>query len=186
MRPPHPPTTRQDPALIAALGRTAAEAAALDTGRGPWTLSDEQLEHRLAQIEATLGVPEPKGPFSIAASGETERLIDYLDLHREAHNRHRDRLAAVAYQPPEWVTDTLGERPAEPDRGVAWDAIVDRALRYRTDHQIPDGAPELLGPQPISSDVDQHIAWITARRAIEYDLRRLTSPQDRSLSAIVR
>jgi hypothetical protein len=174
------------PALIAALARTAAEPAAIDTGRGPRTLGDEQLEHRLAQIEATLGVPEAKGPSPAVGSGETERLIDYLDLHRESHNRHRDRLATVAYQPPEWVTDTLGERPAEPDRGAAWDAIVDRALRYRTQHEIPDEAPDLLGPQPNSSDVAQRVAWITTRRAIENDLQNLTSPQDRGLAAIGR
>jgi hypothetical protein len=174
------------PALTVALARTATEPAAIDTGRGPRTLSDEQLEHRLTQIEATFGVPQVEGVASAAIDDQGELLVEYLDLHHEAHDRHRDRLATVAYQPPEWVTDTLGERPSKPDRGAAWDAAVDRALRYRTEHEISDDTPGLLGPEPTSSDVDQRVAWIAARRATENDIRRLRSPEDRGLSAIGR
>jgi hypothetical protein len=174
------------PELIAALARTAAEPAAIDTGRGPRTLTDEQLEHRLAQIKAALGTPVAEDQSPVAGGHENELLVEYLDLHHEAHNRQRDRLATVAYQPPEWITDTLGERPAEPDRGAVWDAVVERALHYRTEHEIPDDTPDLLGPQPASSDLEQRVAWITTRRALETDLQSLRSPQDRGLAAIGR
>jgi hypothetical protein len=44
------------PSLIAALGRTAAESAAIDGGRGPEVLSDEDLSERIAEVR---GVLEP-------------------------------------------------------------------------------------------------------------------------------
>ncbi|MGB5381299.1 MAG: hypothetical protein WBO25_09925, partial [Acidimicrobiia bacterium] len=174
------------PALIAALGRTAAQPAAVDTGRGPRTLTDDELGQRLGQIEAALGAPEAEDASPADDGDRSESIIDYLDLHDETHNRHRDRLATIAYQPPEWITDTLGERPAEHDRRVAWDAVVDRALRYRTARGIPDEEPNLLGPTPPSSGINQRVAWIATRRAIESDLRRLTPPNGQELSAIGR
>lgn len=174
------------PALIAALGRTAAEPAALDTGRGPRTLKDEELAARLAGLGGTLGMPETEGRFPVTGGGESEPLIDYVNLYREALARHRDKLATVAYQPPGWVVDTIGERPADHDRSAAWDTVIDRALRYRTDQGIPDEAPDLLGPEPPSSEVDQRVVWMAARRAIQSNLRHLTSPEDQSLSGIGR
>ena len=95
-------------------------------------------------------------------------------------------MATVGCQPPQRVIDNLGERAADHDRRAVWDAVVDRALRYRTDHDIPDEAPDLLGPQPRSSDVIQRVAWIAARRATESDLRRLTLTQVHRRSAIGR
>ena len=164
------------PALIAALGRTAAEPAALDTGRGPRMLTDEQLEQRLADAEVGLG----------ASGGDEESSIEYLELEREIQARHRDKLATVAYEPPDWVTNTLGERPADHDRGAAWDVAVDRALRYRTEHGIPEDAADLLGPRPPSSEVLQRVAWIAAQRAAQRDLRLLTTEQDHGRSAMGR
>ena len=173
------------PALIAALGRTAAEPAALDTGRGPRTVTDEELEQRMADLKAVLGTPEAEGVSRGGGDGG-KLLIDYVDMQREAQARHRDMLAAFVYQPPEWVTDTLGERPAEPDRRAAWDAIVDRALRHRADQGIPNEAPNLLGPEPPSSEVDERVVWIAAHRAVERNLRRLRSSERQDLSAIGR
>ncbi len=174
------------PALIAALARTATEPAALDTGRRPRTLTDEQLALRLAKVEDDL-VVSGAGELSPRADGGAKgTLIEYLNLEREIRDRHRDRLATIAYQPPEWVTDSLGERPADPDRRAAWDAVVDRALRYRADHRISEDASDLLGPQPPSSDVLRRVAWIAARRATESDLRRLTLTRVHRHSAIWR
>jgi len=163
------------PALIAALGRTAAQPAALDTGRGPRTLKDEELDERLAQLKAALGAPEAEGLSPVAAGDRSELLIEYTKTHREARHRHQDRLATLAYQPPEWVTDTLGERPADPDCGSAWDAIVDRALRYRTEQGIPHEATDLLGPEPSSGDVKQRVAWLTARRDVVREIPGLAA-----------
>ena len=78
----------------------------------------------------------------------------------------------MAYSPSEWIVGALGERSAEPDRGAAWDAIVERALLYRTEQGIPDESPGLLGPAPLSREVEQRVAWIAARRDIERDLRK--------------
>ena len=174
------------PALIAALGRTAAEPAALDTGRGPRTVTDQELEQRIADLDAALGTPKAAGMSRGAGGDGSELLIDYVDMHREAHARHRDRLAAVAYEPPGWIVDTLGERPSEPGRRAAWDAIVDRALRYRTDQGIPHEVPNLLGPEPPGSDVCERAVWIAACRAVERDLLRMRSSEGRERSAIGR
>ncbi|MCZ7534434.1 MAG: AAA family ATPase [Acidimicrobiia bacterium] len=174
------------PALIAALARTATEPAAHDAGRGPETLTDEQLKQRLAEVKddlATSGVGE-RSPE--ANDVQKEPIVEYLNLKLEIRNRHRDSLATIAYQPPDWVINTLGERPADPGRRAVWDAVVDRALRYRTEHDIPDDAAELLGPPPPSNDVMKRVAWIAARRATEGDLRRLTLTPEHGRSAIGR
>ena len=173
------------PALIAALGRSATEPAALDTGRGPQTLTDQQLDGRLADLKAALGAPEAEGLLLVTDGTGRELLIDYLKTHREAHARHWDRLAALSYEPPGWIVDTLGERPDDPDRRAAWDGVVDRALRYRTEQGIPDETPELLGPEPASSDVEQRVAWIVARRRVERDLPRLEAERT-SVAAVCR
>jgi len=174
------------PALIAALARTATEPAALDTGRGPKTLTDEQLERRLAEAQDELAALDAGGLVPAADDVPKERSIEYLNLEREIRDRHRDRLVTIAYQPPDWVTDTLGERPADQERRAAWDSVVDRALRYRTDHGIPDDAPDLLGAQPPSSDINERVAWIAARRATQSDLRFLTTPPEHRRNAIGR
>jgi hypothetical protein len=174
------------PALIAALGRSAGEPAALDTGRGPLTVTDQELEQRMIDLKAALGTPKAEGMSRGPNGEESEFLVDYVDMHREAHARHRDMLAVFAYEPPGWIVDTLGERPAEPGRRAAWDVIVDRALRYRNEQRIPDEVPEMLGPVPPSSRVPERVAWIAAGRAVERDLRRLRSSEGRNLSAIGR
>jgi hypothetical protein len=173
-------------ALIAGLARTATEPAGLDTGRGPKILTDEQLEQRFADAEVELAASVAVGLPTAIDGAASEPFIEHLNLEREVHDRHRDRLATVAYEPPEWIIDNLGERPSAPDRRAAWDAIVDRALRYRTDHGIPDDALDLLGPQPLSSDIDKRVAWIAARRATRSELQLLTLAQDQGRSAIGR
>jgi len=45
-------------ALIAALARTATEPVALDAGRGPKTVTDEQLEQRLAEVKDELAASD--------------------------------------------------------------------------------------------------------------------------------
>jgi len=174
------------PALIAALARSATESAAIDTGRGPGTLTDEQLEQRLAALKDDRAASDTRGLSSGVDDGPKESFIEYLNLEREIRDRHRDRLATITYQPPDWVTDALGERPADPERRAVWDTVVDRALRYRTEHGIPDDASDLLGPQPASSDISARVSWIAAERATQRDLRRLTTGQEHSRSAIGR
>lgn len=173
-------------ALIAGLARTATDPAALNTGRGPKILTDEQLAQRLAEVEDELAISGAGGLSPAADGGAKEPIIEYLNLEREIRDRNRDEFATIAYQPPDWVTNTLGERPADPECRAVWDTVVDRALRYRTEHGIPDDASDLLGPQPASSDISTRVSWIAAERATQRDLRLLTTGQEHGRSAIGR
>ena len=160
-------------ALVAALGQTVSQTAALDTGRGPRTLLDDQLAQRCQALEAQLTAQSAGDHLRVAASRDLPgQVVEYLRLKREAEARHRDRLAERAYQPPAWIMDTLGERPAEPSRAVAWDRVVDRALRYRAEHEVPDYLPGLLGPAP-GSDPERQATWMAARAKVARDLREL-------------
>jgi hypothetical protein len=158
------------PAFIASLGRTATEPAAVDAGRGPEVLAGEDLNERI--IEVARGLHGGGGAPS-EADDQVGQLVEYVTLRREAKARHRDRVAAVTYEPPEWVIDTIGERPAEPDRRAAWDRIVDRVLRYRHEHGVPDETAGLLGPEPPRDSTVDRMAWVIAERDIERGLRQL-------------
>ena len=151
------------PALITALGRTAAEPAASDSGRGPGTITDGQLDERLAALEAELELREATGPVD----GRDDLLAEYIALRQEARARHQDRLDAIAYEPPGWIVAAIGERPSEADLRFAWDEIVDRVLSYRIEHEIPDEVPDLLGPEPPSAEVGRRVEWLRTRRAVE-------------------
>ncbi|MEX1005806.1 MAG: MobF family relaxase [Acidimicrobiia bacterium] len=155
------------PALIASLRRTAAERAALDTGRGPQNLSDKQLNQRIAELDVLLARSAATTPRPGRIGAHESALVKDVDLHREVHARHRDRLAAIAYEPPRWIVDAIGERPAEANRRYAWDRIVDSVVRYRASYNVPDDSAHLLGPTPPSVEVEQYAAWITAHRAVE-------------------
>jgi len=170
------------PALITALGRTAAEPAASDTGRGAEATTDRQLNERLAALEAQIklrGATEP-------VDRRDDLLASYFALYQETRARHRDRLDVIAYRPPRWIVDAIGERPAEPDRRAAWDRIVDRAVHVLTELEVPDDACNLLGPEPPSRDVARRATWMVARRSMEEDLRALNGPSDRRLGAVAR
>ena len=170
------------PALIAALGRTATEPAASDSGRGPRTITDGQLNERLAALEAQL---EQRGATK-PVDGRDDLLASYIALHQETRARHRDRLDAIAYEPPGWIVDVIGERPTEPDRRAAWDRTVDRAVHVRTNLEVPDDAQNLLGPKPPSRDVIGRATWMVARRNVEEDLRQLTGVHGQGLDSIAR
>ncbi|MDF1595127.1 MAG: MobF family relaxase [Acidimicrobiia bacterium] len=160
------------PSLIAALGRSAAEPAAIDTGRGPRILTDEQLNQRLADPEWHLRVS--RGPWLADDIGDSaEPLVEYLATHREARARHRDHLAAIAYEPPQWIVNAIGERPTEPDRRVTWDLIVDHAVSYRAEHAVADQASGLLGPQPEGDSIAERVAWAVANTNVERGVSRL-------------
>ncbi|MEX1134699.1 MAG: hypothetical protein WED83_07640, partial [Acidimicrobiia bacterium] len=126
------------PALIAALGRTTAEPAAIDTGRGPRMLTDEQVVQRLNELESRMEGREDGLATQQAIGNRGALLAEYVTLRREEAARHRDRVAAVSYEPPGWIVDTLGERPADALRRAAWDAVVDQALRDRDGHGLGD------------------------------------------------
>jgi len=132
------------PALITALGRTAAEPAALDAGRGPRRLTDEQLCQAIADIET-----RPSGPAEVQSSasvggGDEELVIKHVGLYREREDRHRDWLAVVSFAPPSWLVDIIGERPADCYRRDAWDRVASRATIHRADYRVAQDASGLL------------------------------------------
>jgi len=161
------------PGLIAALGRTTAEPAALDTGRGPRTVTDAELRQRIADVEGQLLGSEAGRGTPNAVRNHDIALTEYFSLRHEAQARCQDRLAAAAYKPPGFVVDTLGERPADRTLSAVWDAVVNRVLRFRTEFEVPDDISALLGPEPTSRDVQRRVAWQATRRQVERDLKKL-------------
>ena len=158
----------QLPALVAARGRTATEPAAVDQGRGPNTLSDEDLDQRTAELRNGLNAINGSPATSDARA---DHLVEYLRLRNETEARHRDRIAAIQYRPPDWIVDAIGERPAEPDRRDAWDRIVDQAVRYRFEHDVADDTCGLIGPKPSSRDIELRLEWEARTRAVARDLQ---------------
>ncbi|MEX1093414.1 MAG: AAA family ATPase, partial [Acidimicrobiia bacterium] len=171
------------PALIAALGRTAAEPSAVDTGRGPRETGDDELVEGIAQVEDRL---RNEGRASSNRADRVAALVEYVTLSREAEERHLDRLDNVQFHPPEWVVEEIGERPSEPDRRTAWDRIVDRAVRYRTEYQVGEDSSGLIGTPPASGEVERRTAWIVAHRHMAEDLSSLMPPESRRIGALTR
>lgn len=134
---PHPDRMQ---ALIAALGRTSAEPAAVDTGRGPRTLTDEQLARRLGELEGRLNGPADESATQQGTGDRGALVAEYVALRHEKTARHRDRLAPVSYEPPVWIVETFGERPADARCRRAWDATVELALRDRDARGLVDAA----------------------------------------------
>lgn len=161
------------PALITALGRTAGEPAALDSGRGPRLLSNEQLSQRIADLADGLQVSSVEENPTPESNDPADVVVEYISLLFESEARHRDRLASMAYEPPKWIIDIVGERPANARSRSAWDAIADRAARYRFEHGIADEAAGLLGPPPRASDVEERVAWLATLRQLRADFNAL-------------
>ncbi|MGH8872748.1 MAG: ATP-dependent DNA helicase [Acidimicrobiia bacterium] len=153
-------------ALITALGRTASEPAAVDSGRGPSLLSDQQLSQRKAELRSQLRKAALEGLSGAVAHDLEDIAVEYVDLSRESEARHRDRVAAVSFEPPHWIADNLGERPADPNRRDHWDAVVDRSVRYWTDHGLSGGADKLPGPLPCATPEERCDDWLAVERTL--------------------
>lgn len=157
------------PALVAALGRTASEPAALDSGRGPQLLSDDELSRTIARLEESLGAhpDEQIGHDSGGVAGEYSRLV------REAEARHRDLVSTFSYAPPPWIVSSVGERPSDHNRREAWDRVVERSLRYREAHGVSENTEGLIGTQPDRRDIAGWAKWKAWHRTVEPDLALL-------------
>ena len=163
------------PALMASLSRSAAQPAALDYGRGPQRLSDAQLSRRLSDLG---------NQRSSSGLDDHDALVEYVDLVMEAEARIRDRLAALAYTPPSWLVEAIGERPSEPRRRQAWDRVTARCVRYRTAHGVPDDEQGVIGRPPESRDIILWAEWVACRQRIEGDLLELDCADGRGSRAI--
>ena len=168
-------------ALVTALGGASGEPAAHDTGRVPANLSDGQLIRMVAGLSSRL---DTANDVPITNDEELQRgaVLEYTRLAMEAGARHQDRLATTAFEPPPWIVDAIGERPAEPDRRTAWDRIVERAVRYRSAHEVPVGDFGLMGIGPPSTNVEEWVEWLAACRDVENDLSALRGERSRSVA----
>lgn len=162
---------------MTALGRSTSQPAALDSGRGPQLLTDEQLSQRIAGVGT-----RPSSPHA----DDHDALAEYADIVMESEARIRDRIATVAYAPPRWVVEAIGERPADPRSRRAWDRAVDQALRYRVGHRVHDEVDGLLGPPPPRRDGRLHTEWLACHGRLQRDLRLLRLAVDRQVEMIAR
>src|SRR5690606_28524182 len=116
------------------------------------------------------------GPRFRARTADTHRLRARAPHRRSRSQRWRDRLAALAYGPPRWVVDAVGERPTDPRRRREWDAIVDTAGRFRFEHGVADDVEGLLGPPPRERDPVLWARWALTRRQLDARLQALREP----------
>lgn len=163
------------PALMTALSRTAAQPAALDSGRGPQLLSDEQLSQRIGEIG-----PRP----SSSRLDNDDAVANYVDLVMESEARIRDRLAELSYSPPSWLVEAIGERPSEPRRRQAWDRVAERSVRYRLAHGVSEDERGVIGQPPESRDMKLRAEWVACSHSMEIDLLELGCVGGRGSRAI--
>jgi len=163
------------PALMTALGRTASQPAALDSGRGPQLLSDAQLSHRLTDLG---------NQASSSGVDDHAALAEYVDLVMESEARIRDQLAALTFTPPSWLVEAIGERPAEPSRRRAWDRVAERSVRYRTAYGVSEDERGVIGQPPQSRDINLRAEWLACRHSIDVDLLELDCVDGRGSRAI--
>jgi len=163
------------PALMTALSRSASQPAALDSGRGPQLLTDEQLSQRIVDIGARRTSPH---------ADHHDAFAEYADLIMESEARIHDRLTTLTYTPPRWLVEAIGQRPADPRRRQAWDRVAERSVRYRTAHGVPEDERGVIGQPPQRRDIKRRAEWAAYRHSIERDLLELDSVDGRGSRAI--
>lgn len=127
-----------------------------------------------ARREGRPATPGPDVPDWIAdtrhlGSNDTSRWAAHLEERRE---HLAERLAGmareVAAQPPQWATDTLGQRPdADPRQAAAWDRAASQTAAYRQTFNVVDDDPRILGREPRPDRGLHHEAYEQTRAAIE-------------------
>jgi Mrp family chromosome partitioning ATPase len=152
----------------------------------------EQLERAVTKCEAVeaLGRRERREQLPLASSNEKrwgEALIERTaaleqmqppgtEVRRERelaeqllNQRAAQAVAAARIEPPAYIVNVLGERPADPARARAWDRGVQGVESYRLEHSIRDKG-SAFGREPQDA---------TARAAREAAQRRLAEIQRR-------
>ena len=77
--------------------------------------------------------------------GDAHRYARAVDRQLEHHTH------TLAAEPPSWLTDLLGVRPADVAGATAWDDTVRDLARWRSLHQLPDTVPA-LGERPATHE----------------------------------
>jgi hypothetical protein len=105
-----------------------------------------QLDHALtdrARLQRELGDPD-------AIRTEHDSLLNAIQTLGHEHHELLDALAQRELAAhPEWVRNTLGQRPEQRWASERWDDTAHTLARYRIRYEIPDD-PEPLGPPPAS------------------------------------
>ena len=116
--------------------REAAEAHGRDKSAKPRPeelpyaqASEESWREGLAKDSARLEEMQPPGT---AARREREIAAQLLEA------RSAQALTAARIEPPPYIVQELGERPADPTKARAWDRGVQGVERYRLEHGVRD------------------------------------------------
>jgi cell filamentation protein len=104
--------------LRAAIAEVLVPAgAAQETGRNPVSDARANAQARFDALAA-----DPDNPALLEASFEAQRAAEQLKLDSR----------------PRWLTDTLGERPADPKLAGQWDQLGVSMIRLRASHGLTD------------------------------------------------
>ncbi|MGH2974529.1 MAG: AAA family ATPase [Solirubrobacterales bacterium] len=125
------------------------------------TERERRLGERLAEERPEL---EPMLPPSSHARLE-HQVAKQLLVARQAQG-----LTALGIDPPHYIVRELGERPAGPDRGRAWDEGAKAIDGYRRKHGFEDKR-SALGREPEGNA--ERWAWRAAHRSLEDAQRSL-------------
>jgi conjugative relaxase-like TrwC/TraI family protein len=118
------------------------------------------VDRRTAALEQI----EPPGTEARRERELAEQLLD---------QRATKALAAARIEPPSYVVEALGERPAEPSKARVWDQGVRKVERYRLEHGVTDKESP-FGPKPPGPG--DRLAHREAVRSLADHQRRLERP----------
>jgi AAA domain len=93
------------------------------------TESEQLLTQRLAEERTKLAQMEPPGTEVRREREIAGRLLDA---------RSAQALMAARIEPPSYIVQELGERPADPIKARSWDHGVQGVERYRLEHGVSD------------------------------------------------
>jgi conjugative relaxase-like TrwC/TraI family protein len=123
--------------------------------------AEEQLERTLSdrsRVARQIGQPDQ-------ARQERDSLHTAIEQLQQEHTRLRDELVQrEIHTRPQWLTQTLGERPQRAWEAERWDRAAHAIARYRLDYDIT--SPEdPLGPEPDRAG-DQRRDYQRARQGV--------------------
>lgn len=130
---------------------------------------EELLRERLAENVAKLGRMEPSGTEVRREREIAARLLDA---------RSAQALTAARIEPPAYIVEELGERPADSIKARAWDRGVQGVERYRLEHGVRDKG-NAFGHEPQGAlaratreAAQRRLAEIRRRLNLEHQLTR--------------
>ena len=102
------------------------------------------------------------------AAGDAGRCDRAAQLLVDRHARH------LTANPPGWLTDTLGERPATAHEASLWDHSIEAVARYRLRYDLPTHT-DILGPPP-ALNPDRLRDWTATTRQLADTRHALDAP----------